>query len=31
MDWFDRKVLHYVLFWAPAGGMDDEDVFQSSA
>ena len=27
MDWFDRKVLHYVLFWAPAGGMDDEDVF----
>ena len=27
IDWFDRKVLHYVLFWAPAGGMDDEDVF----
>jgi len=27
MDWFDRKVLQYVLFWAPAGGMDDEDVF----
>ena len=27
MDWFDRKVLLYVLFWASAGGMDDEDVF----
>jgi len=27
MDWFDRKVLQYVLFWAPAGGMEDEDVF----
>ena len=27
MDWFDRKVLQYVLFWGPAGGMDDEDVF----
>ena len=27
MDWFDRKVLQYVLFWAPAGGMDNEDVF----
>jgi hypothetical protein len=27
MDWFDRKVLQYVLFWAPAGEMDDEDVF----
>ena len=27
MDWFDRKVLQYVLFWDPAGGMDDEDVF----
>ena len=27
VDWFDRKVLQYVLFWAPAGGMDDEDVF----
>ena len=27
MDWFDRKVLQYVLFWAPAGGMDEEDVF----
>ena len=27
MDWFDRKVLQYVLLWAPAGGMDDEDVF----
>ena len=27
MDWFDRKVLQYVLFWAPAGGMYDEDVF----
>jgi hypothetical protein len=27
MDWFDRKVLQYVLFWAPAGGMEDDDVF----
>ena len=28
MDWFDRKVLQYVLLWAPFGGMDDEDVYQ---
>ena len=27
LDWFDRKVLQYVLFWAPFGDMDDEDVF----
>ena len=28
MDWFDRKVLQYVLLWAQFGGMDDEDVYQ---
>ena len=27
MDWFDRKVLEYVLLWAPCGTMFDEDVF----
>ena len=27
MDWFDRKILQYVLFWAPADGMYEEEVF----
>lgn len=26
LDWFDRKVLQYVLLWAPSG-MYDEDVY----
>ena len=27
MDWFDRKVVEYVVLWAPYGPMHDEDVF----
>jgi hypothetical protein len=27
MDWFDRHILQYVLWWAPSGEMYDEDVF----
>jgi hypothetical protein len=27
MDWFDRKVVEYVVLWAPYGPLHDEDVF----
>jgi hypothetical protein len=27
MDWFDRHVLQYVLWWAPFGKPPEEDVF----
>ena len=27
MDWFDRKVLQYVLWWAPFGKPPEDDVF----
>jgi hypothetical protein len=27
MDWFDRKLVEYVLRWAPYGRLRDEDVF----
>lgn len=27
MDWFDRKIVEYVLLWAPYGRLYDEDVF----
>ncbi|MDT5075792.1 MAG: polymerase sigma-70 factor, subfamily [Mycobacterium sp.] len=27
MDWFDRKIVEYVLLWAPYGRLHDEDVF----
>ncbi|MCW2688367.1 MAG: hypothetical protein JWR37_3257 [Mycobacterium sp.] len=27
MDWFDRKIVEYVLMWAPYGHLHDEDVF----
>jgi hypothetical protein len=27
MDWFDRKVVEYVVLWAPYGPLCDEDVF----
>ena len=26
MDWFDRKIVEYVVMWAPHGGVHDEDV-----
>jgi hypothetical protein len=27
MDWFDRRVVEYVVLWAPYGPLHDEDVF----
>lgn len=27
MDWFDRWILQYMLWWAPFGGPPEEDVF----
>jgi len=27
MDWFDRKVVEYVVRWSPYGPLHDEDVF----
>src|ERR1700736_5253230 len=27
MDWFDRRVVEYVVLWAPYGRLHDEDVF----
>ena len=27
MDWFDRQILQYVLWWAPFGPPPDDDVF----
>lgn len=27
MDWFDRRIVEYVLMWAPYGRLLDEDVF----
>jgi hypothetical protein len=27
MDWFDRRIVEYVLMWAPYGRLPDEDVF----
>jgi hypothetical protein len=27
MDWFDRKILQYVLLWASSGAMYEEDVY----
>jgi hypothetical protein len=27
MDWFDRRIVKYVLMWAPYGRPPDEDVF----
>jgi hypothetical protein len=27
MDWFDRRIVEYVLMWAPFGRLPDEDVF----
>jgi hypothetical protein len=27
MDWFDRKVVEYVVLWAPYGPLRNEDVF----
>jgi hypothetical protein len=27
MDWFDRRIVNYVLMWAPYGRLPDEDVF----
>jgi hypothetical protein len=27
MDWFDRRIVEYVLRWAPYGRLPDEDVF----
>jgi hypothetical protein len=27
MDWFDRRIVQYVLRWAPYGRLPDEDVF----
>lgn len=27
MDWFDRRIVEYVLTWAPYGRRMDEDVF----
>jgi hypothetical protein len=26
MDWFDRKIVEYVVMWVPYGGVHDEDV-----
>lgn len=31
IDWFDRKVLHYVLFWAQPAAWTTRTFFQSSA
>jgi hypothetical protein len=27
VDWFDRWILQYMLWWAPFGGPPEEDVF----
>jgi hypothetical protein len=27
MEWFERKIVEYVLLWAPYGHLRDEDVF----
>jgi hypothetical protein len=27
MEWFERKIVEYVLVWAPYGHLQDEDVF----
>jgi hypothetical protein len=27
VDWFDRGILQYMLWWAPFGGPPEEDVF----
>jgi ribosome-associated protein len=27
MDWFERRILQYVLAWGPHGSMSDEDTF----
>ena len=27
IDWFDRRILRFVLAWAPYGGSSDEDTF----
>ena len=27
IEWFDRRILQFVLMWAPYGGSSDEDSF----
>jgi hypothetical protein len=27
MDWFDRRIVEFVLMWAPYGRLPNEDVF----